>query len=147
MVLVGGQKHVLGDVDLDAMPLEDRVSGHDVDEAVEHVRTRLREAGSDALTVGIRASLVVTAVGRGLSSTSDNPKGNAGSEYLGIVVVDLAFDAGFTRLIEAWNLSRSTEYLSGISIRWKVRARRFWPRLDTFCVSPRMKVPAGMSTC
>jgi hypothetical protein len=36
VVLVCGQKHVLGDVDLDPVPLEDGVGRQDVDKAVEH---------------------------------------------------------------------------------------------------------------
>ncbi len=104
MVFVCGQQHVLGDVDLDAVALKDGVGGQDIDEAVEHVRARLREAGCDALTVGVRAALVIAAVRCGLGSASDDAESNGCSEDFEIVVVDLAFDTRFPGLIETLEL-------------------------------------------
>ena len=62
MVLVGGQQHVLGDVDLDPVAFADGDGRRDVDEAVEHVRARLRKARSDAGLIGFRTRLVVALI-------------------------------------------------------------------------------------
>ena len=56
MVLVGGQQHVLRDVDLDAMAFADRDRGLNIDELVEHRRTGRGKAGGQALPVHVRAA-------------------------------------------------------------------------------------------
>src|SRR6266702_7074855 len=114
VILVCRQQHVLGDVDLDAMAFTNRDRRRNVDELVEHVRARLREAGSDAGFISFTARDVVSGiVVCGVGCARDNPQRDGRTEYLEVVAVGLVFQAGISDLVETVELVE----INGVAIR------------------------------
>src|ERR1700733_1923248 len=114
VVLIRRKEHVLRDVDLDAVAFADRDGGWNVDEAVENVGARLREAGSDTGFVRLGAGFVKAFVEIGdLGCTGDDTQRDRRAEDLDIVVVDLVLQAGIPDLIETVELVE----IDGVAIR------------------------------
>src|ERR1700679_114112 len=87
------------------MTFPDRDRRWDIDEAVEYIRTGLRETRSDAGLVGFTPRFVVALIGvRGLGGAGDDAESNRGSEDLEIVVVHLVFQSGSSSLVETVEL-------------------------------------------
>src|SRR5665213_2637426 len=105
VVLVSRQEHVLGEIDLYAMPLPDRDGRGNLDELVKDGRGRLRHAGRCTVGKGLWAGTVETRSALAdLRGPGDHSERNRGSEDLQIVIVDLVFQTLLTNLVEAVEL-------------------------------------------
>ena len=107
MLCVIRDEKVLREINLHAVAFSNGYRGEQVQEPVQNVRGRLREARGHALAVGIRWSQRQTEtarIGPCLSQSSDCTDCYGRSENLQVVMVDLILEAGLTDLVQALEL-------------------------------------------
>ena len=107
MLCVIRDEKVLREINLHAVAFSNGYRGEQVQEPVQNVRGRLREARGHALAVGIRWSQRQTEtarIGPGLSQSSDCADCYGRSKNLQVVMVDLILEAGLTDLVQALKL-------------------------------------------
>ena len=89
MLLIGRKKQVIGQIHLHAVAFPDRDGGKNVQIAVENMRGRLRQAGSDPLAVGVGRGLADPYSGIGLAESRDQPQRDRDAEDFEVMVIHL----------------------------------------------------------
>ena len=138
---------VVGEHDLDAVPLPDRDRGQDIEVAIEHARGGGRQLAPAACRDASAAVMSKPPRRAELREAGDRANGERGAEDLDVVAVDLVGQPGLPDLIQAGERLETS--------RCDRRATRAGetappgavsPHAWTGAADPRTRAPAGITT-